>query len=313
MIEPLNGRVYDGCCGSGGMFVQSLKFLKAHEGQRKNISIYGQESNPTTLKLCKMNLAIRGLSGDIRYGNTYIDDQHKDLRAQYVLANPPFNDKLWGADRTADDARWAYGTAPENDANYTWLQHFLYHLDSEGVAGIVLANGSMTTSQTTNAEIRKGMIEKGNVVDCMVALPSQLFYTTGIPACLWFMRKGRGNKNEILFIDARKMGTMVDRVLRRLTDEDIKTIADTYHNWRKGENYEDIQGFCASVTRETIAENDYVLAPGRYVGIEEVEDDGIPFKEKMSALTEKLYAQMKESVKLDEIIKRNLEELGYGE
>lgn len=171
----------------------------------------------------------------------------------------------------------------------------------------------MTTSQTANAEIRKGMIEKGNVVDCMVALPPQLFYTTGIPACLWFMRKGRGTKNEILFIDARKMGTMIDRVLRKLTDEDLKTIADTYHNWRKGENYEDVQGFCASVSRETIAENDYVLAPGRYVGIEEVEDDGVPFEEKMSALTEKLYAQMKESVRLDEIIKSNLEELGYGE
>ncbi|QXE18854.1 class I SAM-dependent DNA methyltransferase [Clostridium sp. 001] len=312
MIEPLNGRVYDGCCGSGGMFVQSMKFLQAHKGQRKNISIYGQESNPTTLKLCKMNLAIRGLSGDIRYGNTYIDDQFKDLRAQYVLANPPFNDKLWGADRTKGDARWAYGLAPENDANYTWLQNFLYHLDSEGAAGIVLANGSMTTSQSANLEIRKGMIEKGNVVDCMVALPHQLFFTTQIPACLWFMRKGR-TTDKVLFIDARKMGTMLDRVLRKLTDEDIKNIADTYHNWRKGKGYEDVQGFCAEVDRETIAENDYVLAPGRYVGIEEAEDDGVPFEEKMTELTEKLYAQMKESVKLDEVIKKNLEELGYGE
>lgn len=312
MIEPLNGRVYDGCCGSGGMFVQSLKFLEAHKGQRKNISIYGQESNPTTLKLCKMNLAIRGLSGDIRYGNTYIDDQHKDLRAQYVLANPPFNDKLWGADRTKDDARWTYGLAPENDANYAWLQNFLYHLDSEGVAGVVLANGSMTTSQSANLEIRKRMIETGNVIDCMVALPSQLFYTTGIPACLWFMRKGR-KTDKVLFIDARKMGTMIDRVLRKLINDDIKIIADTYHNWRKGEGYEDIQGFCAEVDRETIAENDYVLAPGRYVGIEEIEEDGVPFEEKMAELTEKLYAQMKESIRLDEVIKSNLEELGYGE
>lgn len=312
MIEPLNGRVYDGCCGSGGMFVQSLKFLEAHKGQRKNISIYGQESNPTTLKLCKMNLAIRGLSGDIRYGNTYIDDQHKDLRAQYVLANPPFNDKLWGADRTKDDARWTYGLAPENDANYAWLQNFLYHLDSEGVAGVVLANGSMTTSQSANLEIRKRMIESGNVIDCMVALPPQLFFTTSIPACLWFMRKGRST-NKVLFIDARKMGIMIDRVLRKLTDEDIQKIADTYHNWRKGKGYGDIQGFCAEVDREVIAENDYVLAPGRYVGIEEVEDDGVLFEEKMAELTDKLYAQMKESVRLDEVIKRNLEELGYGE
>lgn len=312
MIQPTNGRVYDGCCGSGGMFVQSLKFLGAHKGQRKNISIYGQESNPTTLKLCKMNLAIRGLSGDIRYGNTYIDDQHKDLRAQYVLANPPFNDKLWGADRTKDDARWNYGVAPENDANYAWLQNFLYHLDSEGVAGVVLANGSMTTSNNTNLEIRKRMIEDGNVIDCMVALPPQLFYTTGISACLWFMRKGR-NTNKVLFIDARKMGVMTDRTHRKLTSEELQNIADTYHNWRKSEGYEDVQGFCTEVDREIIAENDYILAPGRYVGIEEEEEDGVPFEEKMAELTEKLYKQMKESKKLDDIIKANLEELGYGE
>jgi type I restriction enzyme M protein len=310
MIQPLNGRVYDGCCGSGGMFVQSMKFVEAHKGQRKNISIYGQESNPTTLKLCKMNLAIRGLSGDIRYGSTYIDDQHKDLRAQYVLANPPFNDKLWGAERTKDDARWTYGLAPENDANYAWLQNFLFHLDSDGVAGIVLANGSMTTSLTANLEIRKRMIEIGNVVDCMVALPSNLFYTTQIPACLWFMRKGR-TTNKVLFIDARKMGTMIDRVLRKLTDEDINAIADTYHKWKKGEGYEDVQGFCAEVERENIAANDYVLAPGRYVGIEEQEDDGVVFEVKMAELAEKLYVQMKESTRYDAIIQSNLEDLGY--
>lgn len=313
MIEPLNGRVYDGCCGSGGMFVQSLKFLEAHKGQRKNISIYGQESNPTTLKLCKMNLAIRGLSGDIRYGNTYLDDQHKDLRAQYILANPPFNDKLWGADRTQNDPRWSYGIAPENDANYAWLQHFLYHLDSEGIAGIVLANGSMTSSQIANAEIRRKMIESGNVVDCIVALPAQLFYTTTIPACLWFIRKGRDKKEDVLFIDARKMGTMVDKVLRKLTENDIQSISETYHNWRKNEDYNNIQGFCASVSKEVIEENGYVLTPGRYVGIEEQEDDGISFSEKMTELTEKLYIQMKISSDLDDVIRKNLEELGYGE
>lgn len=312
MIQPLHGRVFDPCCGSGGMFVQSMRFVLAHAGKKGDISVYGQESNPTTLRLCKMNLAIRGIEADIRLGNSYTDDQFKDLRADYILANPPFNDSIWGADRVSDDVRWKYGVAPNSNANYAWIQHFIYHLEpTRGVAGFVMANGSMTTSNTAEYEIRKKIIED-NLVDCMVALPTQLFYTTGIPACLWFIRKGRKTK-ETLFIDARKMGVMVDRTHREFTDEEIQKIAQTYHNWRNKDGYEDIKGFCASVPMEVIIQNDYVLAPGRYVGIEDMQEDDIPFEEKMAELTEKLYQQMKEARRLDEIIKANLEELGYGE
>ncbi|GAV21853.1 type I restriction-modification system subunit M [Carboxydothermus pertinax] len=311
MIEPLHGRVFDPCCGSGGMFVQSMRFVEAHAGKKGDISVYGQESNPTTYRLCKMNLAIRGIEADIRLGNSYIDDQFKDLRADYILANPPFNDSAWGANRVADDVRWKYGLPPDSNANYAWIQHFIYHLAPNGVAGFVLANGSMTTSNSAEYEIRKRIIEE-NLVDCMVALPPQLFYTTGIPACLWFIRKGRKTR-EILFIDARKMGIMVDRTHRELTCKEIKKIAQTYHSWRNKKGYEDVKGFCASVPVEIIAQNDYVLAPGRYVGVEDTADDGIPFEEKMAELVEKLYRQMKEAKRLDEIIKANLEELGYGE
>lgn len=311
MIEPLHGRVFDPCCGSGGMFVQSIRFVKAHAGKKGDISIYGQESNPTTYRLCKMNLAIRGIEADIRLGNSFTDDQFKDLRADYILANPPFNDSAWGSDRLANDVRWKYGLPPDSNANYAWIQHFIYHLAPKGVAGFVLANGSMTTSNNAEYEIRKRIIED-NLVDCMVALPPQLFYTTGIPACLWFIRKGRETK-ETLFIDARKMGVMVDRTHRELTDEEIQKIAQTYHNWRNKSGYEDVKGFCASVPMEVIAQNDYVLAPGRYVGVEDTQEDDIPFEEKMAELTEKLYQQMKEARRLDEIIKANLEELGYGE
>ncbi|SEF61409.1 type I restriction enzyme M protein [Caloramator fervidus] len=311
MIQPLHGRVFDPCCGSGGMFVQSICFVEAHAGKKGYISIYGQESNPTTYRLCKMNLAIRGIEADIRLGNSFTDDQFKDLRADYILANPPFNDSAWGADRLANDVRWKYGLPPDSNANYAWIQHFIYHLAPKGVAGFVLANGSMTTSNNAEYEIRKRIIED-NLVDCMVALPPQLFYTTGIPACLWFIRKGRETK-EILFIDARKMGVMIDRTHRELTDEEIQKIAQTYHNWRNKNGYEDVKGFCASVPVEVVAQNDYVLAPGRYVGVEETQEDDIPFEEKMAELTEKLYQQMKEARRLDEIIKANLEELGYGE
>ncbi|WP_422447492.1 type I restriction-modification system subunit M [Thermoanaerobacterium sp. DL9XJH110] len=311
IIQPLHGRVFDPCCGSGGMFVQSIRFVEAHAGKKGDISIYGQESNPTTYRLCKMNLAIRGIEADIRLGNSFTDDQFKDLRADYILANPPFNDSAWGADRLANDVRWKYGLPPDSNANYAWIQHFIYHLAPKGVAGFVLANGSMTTSNNAEYEIRKRIIED-NLVDCMVALPPQLFYTTGIPACLWFIRKGRETK-ETLFIDARKMGVMVDRTHRELTDEEIQKIAETYHNWRNKKGYQDIKGFCASVPMEVIAQNDYVLAPGRYVGVEETQEDDIPFEEKMAELTEKLYQQMKEARRLDEIIKANLEELGYGE
>ncbi|WP_074592693.1 type I restriction-modification system subunit M [Thermoanaerobacter thermohydrosulfuricus] len=311
MIQPLHGRVFDPCCGSGGMFVQSMRFVEVHAGKKGDISVYGQESNPTTYRLCKMNLAIRGIEADIRLGNSYIDDQFKDLRADYILANPPFNDSAWGADRLANDVRWKYGLPPDSNANYAWIQHFIYHLAPNGVAGFVLANGSMTTSNNAEYEIRKRIIED-NLVDCMVALPPQLFYTTGIPACLWFIRKGRETK-ETLFIDARKMGVMVDRTHRELTDEEIQKIAQTYQNWRNKNGYQDIKGFCASVSMEVIAQNDYILAPGRYVGVEDSQKDDIPFEEKMAELTEKLYQQMKEARRLDEIIKANLEELGYGE
>lgn len=312
MLQPLHGRVFDPCCGSGGMFVQSMRFVEAHAGRKGDISVFGQESNSTTLRLCKMNLAIRGIEADIRLGNSYTDDQFKDLRADFILANPPFNDSAWGADRVADDVRWKYGVAPDSNANYTWVQHFIYHLAPGGTAGFVLANGSMTTSTIAEYEIRKRVIED-NLVDCMIALPPQLFYTTGIPACLWFIHKGK-ETTETLFIDARKMGVMIDRTHREFTCEEIKKIAETYHNWRdQKEEYENITGFCAAVPQETIAENDYVLAPGRYVGIEEEEDDGIPFEEKMAELSEKLYQQMKEGRRLDEAIKANLEELGYGE
>jgi len=260
-----------------------------------------------------MNLAIRGIEADIRLGNSFTDDQFKDLRADYILANPPFNASAWGADRLANDVRWKYGLPPDSNANYAWIQHFIYHLAPKGVAGFVLANGSMTTSNNAEYEIRKRIIEEdNNLVDCMVALPPQLFYTTGIPACLWFIRKGRETK-ETLFIDARKMGVMIDRTHRELTDEEIQKIAQTYHNWRNKNGYQDIKGFCASVSMEVIAQNDYVLAPGRYVGVEDTQEDDIPFEEKMAELTEKLYQQMKEARRLDEIIKANLEELGYGE
>lgn len=311
MIQPLHGRVFDPCCGSGGMFVQSVRFVEAHAGKKGDISIYGQESNPTTYRLCKMNLAIRGIEADIRLGNSFTDDQFKDLRADFILANPPFNDSAWGADRLADDVRWKYGLPPDSNANYAWIQHFIYHLAPSGVAGFVLANGSMTTSNNAEYEIRKRIIED-NLVDCMVALPPQLFYTTGIPACLWFIRKGRATK-ETLFIDARKMGVMVDRTHREFTDDEIQKIAVTYHNWRKKSGYKDIKGFCASVPMEVIAKNDYVLAPGRYVGVEDSQEDDIPFEEKMAELTKKLYEQIKEAKRLGEIIKANLEELGYGE
>jgi len=313
MLQPLHGRVFDPCCGSGGMFVQSMRFVMAHAGKKGDISVYGQESNPTTLRLCKMNLAIRGIEADIKLGSSYTDDQFKDLRADFILANPPFNDSVWGADRISDDVRWKYGVAPDSNANYTWIQHFIYHLHpADGIAGFVMANGSMTTSTIAEYEIRKRII-KDNLVDCMVALPPQLFYTTGIPACLWFLRKGREAK-DTLFIDARKKGVMASRTHREFTNEEIEEIADTYHNWRnKRPEYQDIKGFCASVPMETIAQNDYVLAPGRYVGIEEVEDDGISFEEKMIELSEKLYRQMKEAKRLDEIMKANLEELGHEE
>ncbi|MBX2963720.1 MAG: SAM-dependent DNA methyltransferase [Cyclobacteriaceae bacterium] len=317
MLEPYEGRVYDGACGSGGMFVQSEKFVKEHQGNIKNLSIYGQESNPTTLRLAKMNLAIRGIDAKIELGDTFLNDKHKDLKADFIIANPPFNISDWSGEQLRDDHRWKYGVPPAGNANYAWLQHFISKLSNSGTAGIVLANGSMNSNTGTEGEIRKNMIEAG-LVDCMVSLPAQLFYNTAIPACLWFLAKNRTNgkfrkrSNEILFIDARNLGVMVNRRNREFTDEDVKQIADTYHSWRNiNGNYSDIAGFCKSATIEEVKKNSYVLMPGRYVGTEDTETDGTPFDEKMQTLTTKLAEQFAQNSELEKIIRENLKGIGY--
>ncbi|MGK7958144.1 MAG: type I restriction-modification system subunit M [Crocosphaera sp.] len=327
MIEPYKGRVYDPCCGSGGMFVQSEKFVEAHGGKISDISIYGQESNPTTWKLCKMNLAIRGIDGNLgqKSADSFRNDLHKDLKADYILANPPFNVSDWGGQHLREDSRWIYGTPPVGNANYAWIQHIISHLTPSGIAGFVLANGSMSSNQSGEGEIRKALID-GDLVDCMVALPGQLFYNTQIPACLWFLTRNKGKSSlsplskggtrqrqgETLFIDGRKLGVLIDRVHRELTAEEITRIADTYHGWRSGKgNYEDIPGFCKSATLEDIRGHGYVLTPGRYVGAEETDDDDEPFEEKMERLTQVLQGQFAESAKLEAEIKQNLRGLGY--
>ena len=322
MIEPLRGRIYDPCCGSGGMFVQSERFVQAHQGKIGDISIYGQESNPTTWRLCKMNLAIRGIDGNIGKYNadTFHNDLHKKLKADYILANPPFNVSDWGGERLTDDVRWSgYGIPPVGNANYAWILHMLWHLAPSGVAGFVLANGSMSTSITSEAEIREKLVEKDNV-DCIVTLPGKLFFSTQIPVCLWFITKNkaargyRDRRGEILFIDARKMGHMVDRTHRELSDEDIERIAGTYHAWRGEEDagkYEDVKGFCKAAKMEEIREHEYILTPGRYVGIEEVEDDGEPFEEKLERLTGELMEMFAKSRKLEEEIRKNLAAIGF--
>ncbi len=328
MLAPYKGRVYDPCCGSGGMFVHSKKFVQEHAGKKDNgnggdISIYGQESNPTTWKLARMNLAIRGIGANLGGVNadSFHNDLHPDLKADYVLANPPFNMKEWGGERLTDDKRWQYGIPSSNNANYAWVQHFIHHLSPTGTAGFVLANGSMSSNTSGEGDIRKNILES-DLVDCMVALPGNLFFNTAIPACLWFLARDRKNhrfrdrRKEVLFIDCRKMGTMTDRIHRELTEEDIKKIAGTYHNWRSKEDsdqYEDIPGFCKSATLEEIASHDYILTPGRYVGMEEVEEDAEPFEEKMERLTGELMEQFKESDRLEGEIKRNLAILGFGE
>ena len=316
MLEPYQGRIYDGCCGSGGMFVQSEKFLEAHGGRIGDIAVYGQESNPTTFKLCKMNLAIRGIDAKIELGDTFHADKHKDLKADYILANPPFNISDWGGERLQESHLWKYGIPPAGNANYAWLQLFLNKLGPSGTAGIVLANGSMTTTTSTEGEIRKAMIREG-VVDCMVALPGQLFYNAQIPACLWFLARNRKNHKfrnrggEILFIDARKLGTMINRRNKILTDEDIARITEAYHSWRNKEGgYEDVAGFCKSASLEEVETNNYVLTPGRYVGTEDVEDDGIPFEEKIAGITDSLREQFEQSVELQNRIKENLQKIG---
>lgn len=319
MLEPYKGRIFDPCCGSGGMFVQSEKFVQAHGGKIGDISIYGQESNQTTWRLCKMNLAIRGIDSNILWNNegSFLNDAHKDLKADFVIANPPFNDSDWKGDLLREDVRWKHGTPPVGNANFAWVQHFIYHLAPKGITGFVLANGSMSSNTSNEGEIRKNIIE-ADLVDCMIALPSQLFYNVMIPACLWFIardkknHKFRNRQGETLFIDARNMGVMIDRRHRELTDEEINKIASTYHSWRgEGGKYEDIKGFCKSAKLDEIQKNGYILTPGRYVGTEEVEEDKELFEEKMKKLTLELADQFKKSKELEEEIKKNLKGLGW--
>ena len=365
MIEPYKGKIYDPCCGSGGMFVQSIKFVESHHGSKKDISVYGQEFTATTYKLAKMNLAVRGLSANL--GNvaadTFFKDQHPDLKADYIMANPPFNLKDWrGPDELVHDGRWnGYDTPPTGNANFAWILHMVSKLSENGVAGFVLANGSMSTNTKGEGEIRQKLVEN-DLVDCMIALPGQLFYTTQIPVCIWILRKSgkpgsdrapalssskkdgagapslpalRNREGETLFIDARKIGSMISRTQKELDVEDIEKIAATYHAWRSGSDgapapsassnekdkagasslpdYKDQLGYCKSATLEEIRKHDYVLTPGRYVGAAALEDDGIPFETKMKDLSSTLYAQMEESAKLDAIIRDNLKGLGYGQ
>lgn len=361
MLEPYKGRVFDPCCGSGGMFVQAYKFVQAHASSngngakprfspaiRRDISVYGQESNYTTWRLCLMNLAIRGIDGKIEWGDSFLDDKHKDLRADYILANPPFNMEDWGYSKVKNDVRWnRFGgdgeqgrfplppggerknkdgtthTVDGGNANYAWILHFIHHLAPHGTAGFVLANGSLTSNASGEGDIRKAIIE-ADMVDCIIALPGQLFYTTQIPACLWFLTRNKGadrkrgfrdRKGETLFIDCRKKGTLIDRVHRELTEAEITEIGRTYHAWRGEKDageYGDQPGFCKSVGLEEIRKHGHVLTPGRYVGVEEVDDDGVPFEEKMEKLSEALYAQMTEGEELDAAIRQNLRALGYG-
>lgn len=317
VLAPHHGKVYDPCCGSGGMFVQSEKFIEAHGGKLGDVSIYGQESNPTTWRLAAMNLAIRGIDFNLgkEPADTFVKNQHADLRADFVLANPPFNVSDWWHGSLEGDPRWVYGTPPQGNANYAWLQHMLFHLKPNGRAGIVLANGSMSSSQNSEGDIRRAMVEDDKV-EVMVALPGQLFFNTAIPACLWFLAKQKAvRQGEVLFIDARKLGKSISRVQVELTDADIQKIADTVHAWRgDGETaatYTDVPGFCRSVALTEIAEHGHVLTPGRYVGAEEVEDDDEAFADKMQKLTEKLGEQMAQGMELDALIREKLGRLGY--
>lgn len=320
MIEPYKGRIYDPACGSGGMFIQSEKFVEEHAGRIDDLSIYGQEMNATTWKLCKMNLAIRGLDGNIGpyQADTFHDDLHKTLKADFVLANPPFNISDWGGNKLTEDVRWKYGVPPEGNANYAWLEHIVYHLAPNGVAGVVLANGALSSNTSNEGVIRKKLVDS-KLVDAIVALPDKLFYSTGIPVSLWILNRNkidnpkfRQRADEILFIDARNLGTMVDRRHRELSQEDVNKISDTYHNWRNIEGqYEDVQGFCKAAKMEEVREHEYVLTPGRYVGIEEQEDDGVPFEEKMENLTSELGELFAKSRRLEDEIRKNLGGIGY--
>jgi type I restriction enzyme M protein len=317
MLEPYHGRVFDPCCGSGGMFVQSEKFVTEHQGRANDISIYGQESNQTTWRLCKMNLAIRGIdSSQVKWNNegSFLNDAHKDLKADYILANPPFNVSDWGGELLRNDARWQYGVPPVGNANFAWLQHFIYHLAPTGQAGVVLAKGALTSKTGGEGEIRKALIEN-RLIDCIVNLPAKLFLNTQIPAALWFLSRNRNNgkfrdrHDEILFIDARNLGHLINRRTRELSREDIQKIASTYHNWRNPDgNYEDVPGFCASVSIEKVRALDYVLTPGRYVGLPNNDDD-FDFNERFTALKAELEEQLREEARLNEIILENLSKI----
>jgi len=344
MIEPFKGRIYDPCCGSGGMFVQSEKFVEEHQGRVDNLSIYGQELNATTWKLCRMNLAIRGLEANLgkHHADTFHNDLHPNMKADYILANPPFNISDWGGAALEEDIRWQYGIPPRGNANYAWLQHMIYHLAPNGVAGIVLANGSLSSNTSNEGVIRKNLLE-ADLVDAIVALPDKLFYSTGIPVSLWILNRNkvsnpkyRSRRGEVLFIDARKFGHLVDRRHRELSGEDIEKISGTYHGWRNldqlrtGETqlrikseelrmvdasgeavYIDVKGYCKSVSINEIREHEYVLTPGRYVGIEDVEDDGVSFEEKMEGYASELSELFKKSNGLENEIRKNLEGLGF--
>jgi type I restriction enzyme M protein len=319
MLAPYRGRVYDPCCGSGGMFVQSERFIEAHAGRIGDISIYGQESNYTTWRLAKMNLAIRGIDAQIAHGDTFHLDRHPDLKADYVLANPPFNDSDWRGELLKDDRRWVYGVPPTGNANFAWVQHFISHLAPTGTAGFVLANGSMSSSQSGEGEIRKNIVE-ADLIDCMVALPGQLFYSTQIPVCLWFLARDKRNgrfrdrRGETLFIDARSLGSLVDRTHRELSDDEVAKIADAYHAWRGdpgAAEYADEAGFCRSATLDEIRDHDHVLTPGRYVGAVDAEKDDEPFEEKMRRLSAALREQVAEGQRLDALIYANLRGLGF--
>jgi type I restriction enzyme M protein len=317
MIEPYKGRVFDPCCGSGGMFVQSEKFVEEHNGTIDDIAIYGQEYNYNTWQLAVMNMAIRGIGAKIEHGDSFHNDHHKDLKADFILANPPFNSSDWGGARLKDDVRWKYGVPPANNANYAWIQHFIHHLNPTGIAGFVMANGALSSSTSNEGAIRENLVKAG-LVDCIVALPDKLFYTTGIPASLWFVSRDRYNHkyrdrhDEILFIDARDMGKMIDRRHRELTEEELEKIVNTYHKWRsKDGDYEDVKGFCKASKIDEVKKNNYVLTPGRYVGTDfSLEDDEV-FEEKMKRLTNELSQQFEESKELEKEIRKNLKKVGF--
>jgi type I restriction enzyme M protein len=317
MLEPFKGRVFDPCCGSGGMFVQSEKFVQAHQGNINDISIYGQESNQTTWRLCKMNLAIRGINASqVKWNNegSFLKDAHPDLKADYVIANPPFNDSDWSGALLATDGRWKYGTPPTGNANFAWIQHFLYHLSPTGTAGFVLSKGALSSRTNNEGEIRKNLVEAG-LIDCIVNLPTKLFLNTQIPACLWFLSRSKANgkyrnrENEVLFIDARNLGQLINRRSRELTEDDINNISQTYHNWRtKDGNYQDIAGFCKSATIQEIANLNHVLTPGRYIGLPDDEDD-FNFTERFNTLQNELIQQFAEEAELNRLIEQNLKKL----